>query len=84
MATTTAPLPGPVLVTHGAVSSEHPLVSQTGVDVLRRGGNAFDAALAMSAVLPVVKPPRSHLGGDAYVLVYPKAEGRVTAICSGE
>ena len=74
---------GPVLATHGAVASEHPLVSQTGVDVLRRGGNAFDAALAMSAVLPVVKPPRSHLGGDAYVLVYPKGEGRVTAICSG-
>jgi gamma-glutamyltranspeptidase/glutathione hydrolase len=74
---------GPVLATHGAVASEHPLVSQTGVDVLRRGGNAFDAALAMSAVLPVVKPPRSHLGGDAYVLVYPKSEGRVTAICSG-
>jgi gamma-glutamyltranspeptidase/glutathione hydrolase len=65
------------------VASEHPLVSQTGVDVLRRGGNAFDAALAMSAMLPVVKPPRSHLGGDAYVLVYPKDEGRVTAICSG-
>jgi gamma-glutamyltranspeptidase/glutathione hydrolase len=65
------------------VASEHPLVSQTGVDVLRHGGNAFDAALAMSAVLPVVKPPRSHLGGDAYILVYPKAEGRVTAICSG-
>jgi gamma-glutamyltranspeptidase/glutathione hydrolase len=65
------------------VASEHPLVSQTGVQVLRDGGNAFDAALAMSAMLPVVKPPRSHLGGDAYVLVYPTSEGRITAICSG-
>jgi gamma-glutamyltranspeptidase/glutathione hydrolase len=65
------------------VASEHPLVSQTGIDILRGGGNAFDAALAMSAMLPVVKPPRSHLGGDAYVLVYPKAEGRPAAICSG-
>lgn len=74
---------GPVLGTHGMVASEHPLVSQTGVDVLRRGGNAFDAALAMSAVLPVVKPHRNHLGGDAYVLAYPRGEGRVTAICSG-
>jgi gamma-glutamyltranspeptidase/glutathione hydrolase len=77
------PLRGPVLGTHGMVASEHPLVSQTGVDVLRRGGNAFDAALAMSALLPVVKPHRNHLGGDAYILAYPKAEGRVTAICAG-
>ncbi len=64
-------------------ASEHPLVSQTGVDVLRRGGNAFDAALAMSALLPVVKPYRSHLGGDAYILAYPQSEAKVTAICSG-
>ena len=83
MANAPQPLPGPVLGTHGMVASEYPLVSQTGVDVLRRGGNAFDAALAMSALLPVVKPARSHLGGDAYVLVYPRAEGQVTAICSG-
>jgi len=77
------PLPGPVAAMHGMVASEHPIVSQTGVAVLRDGGNAFDAALAMSAVLPVVKPPRSHLGGDAYVLVYPVREARVTAVCSG-
>jgi len=74
---------GPVMGTNGIVASAHPLVSQAGVDVLRRGGNAFDAALAMSALLPVLKPALNHLGGDAYVLVYPKREGRVTAICSG-
>ena len=74
---------GPVLGTRGVVTSEHPLVSQTGVAVLRDGGNAFDAAIAMSALLPVVKPHRNHLGGDAYILVYPRDEGRVTAICSG-
>jgi gamma-glutamyltranspeptidase/glutathione hydrolase len=74
---------GPALAMHGMVASEHPLATQTGIDVLRRGGNAFDAALAISGVLPVVKPARSHLGGDAYVLVYPRAERKVTAICSG-
>ncbi|HYM15746.1 MAG TPA: gamma-glutamyltransferase [Dehalococcoidia bacterium] len=78
-----APDRGPVLATSGMVASEHPLVAQTGVDVLRRGGNAFDAALAMSALLPVVKPHRNHLGGDAYILAYPARDGRVTAICSG-
>ncbi len=77
------PARGPVLGTHGMVASEHPLVTQTGVDVLRGGGNAFDAALAMSALLPVVKPHRNHLGGDAYILVWPKSEARVTAICAG-
>lgn len=74
---------GPAIATHGMAASEHPLVTQTGIDVMRRGGNAFDAALAMSAVLPVVKPGRSHLGGDAYVLCYSKREAHVTAICSG-
>ncbi len=74
---------GPVLGRHGMVASEHPLVSQTGVAVLRAGGNAFDAAIAMSALLPVVKPHRNHLGGDAYILAYPASERRVTAICSG-
>ena len=74
---------GPALATHGMVASEHPLVSQTGVDILRGGGNAFDASLAMSALLPVVKPHRNHLGGDAYILAYSAAEDRVTAICSG-
>ncbi len=77
------PARGPVLGMRGMVASEHPLATQIGVDVLRRGGNSFDAALAMSAVLPVVKPHRSHLGGDAYVLVYPANERKVTAICSG-
>ncbi len=77
------PIRGPVVAMHGMACSEHPLVTQTGVDVLRRGGNAFDAAIAMSGVLPVVRPAANHLGGDAYVLVYPKNEGRVTAVCSG-
>ena len=77
------PLRGPVVAKHGRVASEHPLATQAGIDVLRRGGNAFDAALAMSAVLPVVKPHRSHLGGDAYILAWPKDEAKVTAICAG-
>lgn len=74
---------GPAIAMHGMAASEHPLVTQTGIDVMRRGGNAFDAALAMSAVLPVVKPGRSHLGGDAYILCYSMREARITAICSG-
>lgn len=74
---------GPVLATNGMVASAHPLVSETGLHVLRGGGNAFDASLAMSALLPVVKPALNHLGGDAFILAYSKREGRVTAVCSG-
>lgn len=74
---------GPAIAMRGMAASEHPLVTQTGIDAMRRGGNAFDAALTMSAVLPVVKPSRSHLGGDAYILCYPKRDQGVTAICSG-
>src|SRR5581483_7603165 len=74
---------GPVLGAHCMVASEHPLVSQTGLAVLRDGGNAFDAAIAMSALLPVVKPGRSHLGGDAYILAHPAGAPAPTAICSG-
>ena len=78
-----APVRGPALATHGMVASEHPLATQAGLAVLRAGGNAFDAALAVSAVLTVVKPHRSHLGGDAFVLVRPADSGEVTAVCSG-
>jgi gamma-glutamyltranspeptidase/glutathione hydrolase len=74
---------GPVLGAECMVASEHPLVSQTGLAVLRDGGNAFDAAIAMSALLPVVKPGRSHLGGDAYILACPAGAPAPTAICSG-
>ncbi len=60
----------PVAGHRGMVVSSHPLATQAGVRVLREGGNAFDAALAISAVLCVVEPYASHLGGDAFVQIY--------------
>ena len=66
--------------THGAVSSDHPLATQVGLDVLKEGGTAVDAAVAMAAVLAVVRPHMNGVGGDAFVLHYQGDSGEVTAL----
>ena len=58
------------LATHGMVTSPHYLATQAGVDILRRGGNAVDAAIAACSVLAVVYPHMCTLGGDGFWLIY--------------
>ena len=55
---------------HGAVSAGHPLAAAAGYEVLRRGGNAVDAAVTMAGVLAVVRPHMNGVGGDAFALFY--------------
>jgi gamma-glutamyltranspeptidase len=55
---------------HGAVGANHPLATQAGLDVLRDGGNAVDAAVAISLALGVVEPMMSGLGGDGFYHVH--------------
>jgi gamma-glutamyltranspeptidase/glutathione hydrolase len=58
------------LAPHGMVTSSHALASQAGADVLREGGSAVDAAVTASAVLSVVYPHMTGIGGDAFWLIY--------------
>jgi len=78
--------------TRAMVASPHALASAAGVDVLRNGGNAVDAAIATNAVLSVVYPASCGIGGDAFWLLYePKTRetiayngsGRAAATLSG-
>ena len=64
---------------HGAVGANHPLATQAGLDVLRAGGNAIDAAVAIALTLGVVEPGMSGLGGDGFYQVYTAADA--TARC---
>lgn len=77
-----APLQAPVAIRSdgGVVTSINRLASEAGLDVLRRGGNAVDAAIASAAVLTVVEPRNGHLGGDTFMQIHLAAENRVVAL----
>ena len=63
-----------------AVASAHPLATQAGVEILEQGGNAFDAAIAVSAALGVVEPFSSGFGGGGFWLVHRAADGKQVMI----
>jgi gamma-glutamyltranspeptidase/glutathione hydrolase len=58
-------------MTHGVVASPHHLAGEAGGEILRLGGNAVDAAVAAAAVLTVVYPQMTSIGGDLFALVWP-------------
>ena len=65
------------------VTSPHSLASAAGVDVLRAGGSAIDAAIAASAVLAVVYPHMTGVGGDAFWLIHDGRTGEVKYLNGG-
>lgn len=58
------------LATHGIVATSHPLAAQIGLDILRKGGNAIDAAIATSAAMGLMEPMSCGVGGDLYAIVW--------------
>src|SRR5258706_1570603 len=69
----------PVTAPHAMVVSAHPLATQVGVDILKLGGNAIDAAVAVAFALEVGLPDAGHIGGGGFILP-PTAAGEATAL----
>lgn len=66
--------------THGIVSSSQPLACQAGLEILRKGGNAADAAVATAAALNVTEPCSCGIGGDCFVLFYNNKTKKVLSL----
>ena len=69
-----------VLSQRGLIATDHPLASAAGLRVLHEGGNAIDAAICAAAVLGVVTPMMTGVGGDTFIVYHQASTGRIVAL----
>src|SRR5262245_37623681 len=72
-----------VATTYGIVAASQPLAARAGVQILERGGNAVDAAIATNAVMGLVEPQNNGIGGDLFVIYYEAKTGKMYGLNSG-
>lgn len=70
----------PVLGKKGMAAASQPLAAAAGIEILSKGGNAADAAVAVAAALNVTEPTSTGIGGDCFALYYQKENGQVSAL----
>src|SRR4030095_9279482 len=67
----------------GIVAASHPLAARAGVEMLERGGNAVDAAIAAKATIGLMEPAMSGIGGDLFVIYYEAKTGKMYGLNAG-
>src|SRR6266571_4065862 len=68
---------------YGIVAASQPLAARAGVQILERGGNAIDAAIATNAVMGLVEPHFNGIGGDVFAIFYEAKTGKLYGLNSG-
>src|SRR6516165_4560566 len=69
-----------VAAIHGVVTAGHPIASSAGLQMLIKGGNAFDAAVAVGAAAALGEPEMNGIGGNGFVTLFDKKTGRVLSL----